>query len=320
MAKRKTVVEEVKLQDAPVLRSSPESEVDPETEPAADRTPWVDFIPPYVKDNAKGYPRYVDKLAEALNTVVENGGGDTVDGLLITLTDNVTYESTTNKFLHSWSGDKTAEDIIQARANEEKIYVRVIQNLTYRTSEEETGLRTEQSIKTSPNLVFDSSYVEDEVEYISYYTIVSYDGIIAEIPVEGGEDIDWITCATGYFDVSFGISDNTVSYGGRQVVVTREYPQTISGNGFTCHNYGNITTLRLLGMDSEDASELVFPNSSWYPDAMTMGIEAYNDNNVVTPILAMVNENGELAFSTTASGISGSLTWVNVSNDYYDPT
>ena len=72
MAKKKTAVEEVKLQDAPVLRGSP---TDPETEPAAERKPWVDFIPPYVKDNAKGYPRYVDKLAEALNGVVEGGGG-----------------------------------------------------------------------------------------------------------------------------------------------------------------------------------------------------------------------------------------------------
>ena len=37
--------------------------------------PWVDYIPPYKQDNAKGYNRYVDKLAQALDTVVKNGTG-----------------------------------------------------------------------------------------------------------------------------------------------------------------------------------------------------------------------------------------------------
>ena len=37
--------------------------------------PWKDYIPTYKQDNAKGYNRYTDKLAKALNGVITGEGG-----------------------------------------------------------------------------------------------------------------------------------------------------------------------------------------------------------------------------------------------------
>ena len=45
----------------------------PTPTPTPAGTPWEDFVPSYIKDNAKGYRKYVDKLAQYLNS--HSGGG-----------------------------------------------------------------------------------------------------------------------------------------------------------------------------------------------------------------------------------------------------
>ena len=47
----------------------------PTPEPTPKPTPWEDYVPTYIKDNAKGYRKYVDKLAQYLNSHSGGGGG-----------------------------------------------------------------------------------------------------------------------------------------------------------------------------------------------------------------------------------------------------
>lgn len=159
MAKKKTVVEEVKLQDAPVLRDSPEPEVEAESDPAPERKPWVDFIPPYVKDNAKGYPRYVDKLAEALNGVVEGGGGGggSSDEMLFVIKDYVTPEYDSSDIIrnHRLESETSINDVISAITGGKKVFVQIEQIFEITDGDTTVNLPTYTSIPA--RLLFDEN-------------------------------------------------------------------------------------------------------------------------------------------------------------------
>lgn len=47
----------------------------PTPEPTPKKIPWEEYIPSYVEDNAKGYPKYVDKIVQYLNNNSGGGGG-----------------------------------------------------------------------------------------------------------------------------------------------------------------------------------------------------------------------------------------------------
>ena len=46
----------------------------PTPEPTPKKIPWEEYIPSYVEDNAKGYPKYVDKIVQYLNNSGKGGG------------------------------------------------------------------------------------------------------------------------------------------------------------------------------------------------------------------------------------------------------
>lgn len=56
----------------------------PTPTPTPSGTPWEDYVPSYIEDNAKGYRKYVDKLAQYLNSN-SGGGGEGLKVIPITM-------------------------------------------------------------------------------------------------------------------------------------------------------------------------------------------------------------------------------------------